>query len=84
MGEDGSHLEAFHLLRLMSRGEDIAVSLIGREEEDRGLEIEKVIEVEIDIRARDPEDGVVVQDRKIEDVRDHLEDGKHRRKGPKR
>ena len=53
-------------------------------DEDRGLEIEKVIEVEIDIRARDPEDGVVVQDPKIEDVRDHLEDGKHRRKGLKR
>ena len=58
MGEDGSHLEAFHLLRLMSRGEDIAVSLIGREEEDRGLEIEYVDEVEIDVRALDPGTGV--------------------------
>ena len=72
----GLHLAAYRLLHFTIRGEDIVVVArkIGIEEdidhdlerdEDRGLEIENVDEVEIDVHARDParigEDANLVQ-----------------------
>ena len=59
--------------------EEVLDQDLGRDE-DRDLEIENVDEVGIDVRARDREDADIALGLEIEDVQDHLGEGRHRRR----